>query len=62
VGWDRHRPTSPETPKKHFASNPEIDAQILADYGEWIEKVADDQLEHWKETPDGRLAYITLCD
>ena len=21
-----------------------------------------DQLEHWKQTADGRLAYIILCD
>ena len=62
MGWDRHTSASPEIFKIHFASSPEIDAQILADFGEWIEKVADDQLEHWKETEDGRLAYLTLCD
>ena len=48
--------------KRHFASSKEIDLQILTDYGEWIDKVSTDQLEHWKQTTDGRLAYITLCD
>ena len=48
--------------KKHYAGSAEIDAEILANYGEWIDKVAADELEHWKQTTDGRLAYITLCD
>ena len=48
VGWDRHTSSSPEMFKRHFASSKEIDAQILADYGEWIDKVANDELEHWK--------------
>jgi hypothetical protein len=34
--------------KKHFGSTKEIDAEILADYGHWIDKVAADELEHWK--------------
>ena len=62
VGWDRHTSSSPEMFKKHFASSKEIDDEILADYGPWIDKVAADELEHWKQTTDGRLAYMTLCD
>lgn len=62
MGWDRHTSGSPDLQKIHFGGGPEVDAQILADYGEWIDKVAANQLEHWKQTEDGRLAYITLCD
>ena len=42
AGWDRHTSTSSEINKKHFSGGPEVDAQILADYGEWIDKVAAD--------------------
>ena len=62
VAWDRHTSPNPENFKWLFDSSPEFDSEILADYGEWIDKVSADQLEHWKQTTDGRLAYMTLCD
>ncbi len=45
-----------------FNSTPELDQQILKDYGSLWEKGLQGKLNHWLETPEDSLALLILLD
>ena len=45
-----------------FGSRAEDDADMRAKFGDMIRQVLDGELESWRETPEGLMAYILLSD
>jgi len=45
-----------------FGDDPDFDAEILSDYAHDVERASDGELDHWAQTPSGRLALILLLD
>ena len=45
-----------------FGSSPDFDADIARDFAEDVELASDGKLNHWANTPSGRLALILLLD
>lgn len=45
-----------------FGSNAEFDANIVREFSDDVEQATDGKLDHWANTPSGRLALILLLD
>jgi uncharacterized protein (DUF924 family) len=45
-----------------FGENADFDAEILSDFADDVECASDGKLDHWAQTPSGRLALILLLD
>lgn len=45
-----------------FKKDPEFDRELEQRFGTLLEQAKQDQLDHWCETPRGRLALIILLD
>jgi len=45
-----------------FGTDPGLDEEIRAQFGELVELACDGKLDHWAEKPRGRLALIILID
>mgnify|MGYP000152492289 FL=1 len=45
-----------------FKSDSEFDQEIKAKFADKIEKAANGEFNHWKETPKGTLALVVLLD
>jgi uncharacterized protein (DUF924 family) len=45
-----------------FGDDPDFDAEILSDFSDDVERASDGKLDHWAQTPSGRLALILLLD
>ncbi len=45
-----------------FGDDPDFDAEILSDYAHDVERASNGELDHWAQTPSGRLALILLLD
>jgi len=48
--------------KKWFTRDDAFDAEIRARFGDTIHAASRGQLESWRTTPRGRLAFVILCD
>ena len=55
-----------ETLRRHgqrwMAGGPEVDREITERYGDVLERARRGELDHWAETPRGRLALIIVLD
>lgn len=49
-------------PYDWFKKNPSVDQIIKDRFQELLKKASRDELSHWRDTPDGRLAEIILLD
>ena len=45
-----------------FAGGPEVDREISERFGEVLERARRGELDHWAQTPRGRLALIVVLD
>jgi uncharacterized protein (DUF924 family) len=45
-----------------FGNDVDFDAEIVGDYTEDVARASDGKLDHWAQTPTGRLALILLLD
>jgi uncharacterized protein (DUF924 family) len=45
-----------------FGDDPDFDAEIVSNFAHDVELASDGQLDHWAQTPTGRLALILLLD
>jgi len=45
-----------------FGSSAEFDADIVREFSDDVEQATDGKLDHWANTPSGRLALILLLD
>lgn len=45
-----------------FGEDPDFDAEILSDYAHDVERASDGELDHWAQSPSGRLALILLLN
>ena len=45
-----------------FSADPELDAQIIGQFGDLVERASTGDLDSWVETPTGKLALIILLD
>src|SRR5215211_7445917 len=45
-----------------FAGGPEVDREISERFGEVLEQARRGELDHWADTPRGRLALIVVLD
>ena len=45
-----------------FAGGPEVDREIRERFGDVLEQAREGGLDHWAETPRGRLALIIVLD
>jgi uncharacterized protein (DUF924 family) len=56
----------PETLRRHgkrwMAGGPEVDREIKERFGELLERARGGELDHWAQTPRGRLAPIIVLD
>ncbi len=48
--------------KRWMAGGPEVDKEITKRFGELLEQARRGELDHWAETPRGRLALIIVLD
>src|SRR5947209_1799204 len=48
--------------KKWFTRDDALDAEIRARFGDAIHAASRGQLETWRESARGRLAFVVLCD
>src|SRR4028119_2103999 len=48
--------------KRWMAGGPEVDREITERYGEVLERARRGELDHWADTPRGRLALIIVLD
>jgi uncharacterized protein (DUF924 family) len=48
--------------KRWMAGGPEIDREITARFGPLLERARRGELDHWAQTPRGRLALIIVLD
>ena len=56
--WDRHTNYSIEAKQLHVFGDLDIEEK----YGPLIDKVRNNELEHWLNDDKGTLAYVLLCD
>jgi uncharacterized protein (DUF924 family) len=49
-------------PEGWYAGGEELDAEIVARFGDLWQAAADGGLEHWVEGTVGTLAYLIICD
>ena len=45
-----------------FGDDPDFDAEIVSNFAHDVERASNDELNHWAQTPTGRLALILLLD
>jgi len=45
-----------------FSGHPNVDQEIKEKFGSLVQSALDGHLDHWKESPKGRLALIILID
>jgi len=45
-----------------FSSSPDLDAEIKTQFGDLVEQASAEDIDHWAEEPEGRLALIILLD
>jgi len=55
-------PTIDSRMDRWFSSDPDLDAEIEAQFGEVVERASTGELKHWAEEPEPRLALIILLD
>jgi uncharacterized protein (DUF924 family) len=48
--------------KRWMAGGPEVDKEISERFGELLERARGGELDHWADTPRGRLALIIVLD
>src|SRR4028119_846520 len=48
--------------KRWMAGGPEVDREITERFGETLEQARRGELDHWADTPRGRLALIVVLD
>ena len=48
--------------KRWMAGGPEVDREITERFGEVLERARRGELDHWADTPRGRLALIVVLD
>ena len=48
--------------KRWMAGGPEVDREITERFGELLERARSGELDHWADTPRGRLALIVVLD
>jgi uncharacterized protein (DUF924 family) len=48
--------------KRWMAGGPEVDREITERFGELLERARSGELDHWADTPRGRLALIIVLD
>ncbi len=48
--------------KRWMAGGPEVDREITERFGELLERARSGELDHWAQTPRGRLALIVVLD
>jgi len=48
--------------KRWMAGGPEVDREISERFGELLERARGGELDHWADTPRGRLALIIVLD
>jgi uncharacterized protein (DUF924 family) len=48
--------------KRWMAGGPEVDREITERFGELVERARGGELDHWADTPRGRLALIIVLD
>ena len=59
---DLNTPTVDSRMDRWFSSDPDLDAEIEAQFGEVVERASTGELKHWAEEPEPRLALIILLD
>jgi uncharacterized protein (DUF924 family) len=45
-----------------FGNDPDFDAEVVRDFAMDVEQASSGKLDHWSQTPTGRLALILLID
>ena len=60
--WDADRETFGRRMGWWFAGGPEVDREIRERFGSVLEQAREGELDHWAETPRGRLALIIVLD
>ena len=60
--WDADRETFGRRMGWWFAGGPEVDREIRERFGGVLEQAREGELDHWAETPRGRLALIIVLD
>ncbi|MFA0810074.1 DUF924 family protein [Microbulbifer epialgicus] len=48
--------------QRWFAATPELDLEIQQDFSEITDQALEGELNHWRQTLQGELALILLCD
>ena len=48
--------------KRWMAGGPDVDREITERFGELLERARSGELDHWAQTPRGRLALIVVLD
>ncbi len=49
-------------PRQWFAKNPELDETITQRFLSTYRRAAEGETEHWRQTPEGRLAEVVVLD
>ncbi len=60
--FDADRETFGRQMQWWFQGGPEVDSEISERYGEVLEQARRGELDHWAQTPRGRLALIIVLD
>lgn len=55
-------PVPPSRRKLWFGGEKHVDLLMREQFGEWVKRAGEGELDHWSETPGGRLALILLLD
>jgi uncharacterized protein (DUF924 family) len=62
TGCERDTPNIDARMDRWFGSSPELDQQIADLFGPTVERASRGELDHWTETPQGKLALIIVLD
>src|ERR687889_1225432 len=60
--WSGDRETFGRWMRWWFAGDPEVDREITERFGALLEQARNGELDHWAQTPRGRLALIVVLD
>src|ERR687897_1582042 len=60
--WSGDRETFGRWMRWWFAGGPEVDREITERFGALLEQARSGELDHWAQTPRGRLALIVVLD
>ena len=61
-GYDADLQTLRREGKRWMQGGPEVDREITERFGEVLEQARRGELDHWAQTPRGRLALIIVLD